>query len=144
MSHTITPLTSYASLSLSLIPVTLTSASILTVFSRVRYSELLYTSCKSIIEERNLPILVDYIGNKGCLTFIKKGKALSSLSNYQDYVHNVDTILEQLFVFYFINRGIWVQTRDEWSISFQITKDDIDAYIACFEEFADKLVELKV
>ena len=124
--------------------VTLISTIRLTLFYRISYSEFLYISCKSIIEERNLPIIIDYIGNKGCLTFIKKGKTLSSLNNYQDYIHNVDTILEQLFVFYFINRGIWVQTRDEWSISFQHTKDDIDAYVACFRAFADKLVELKV
>ena len=127
-----------------LLRLTLISAINLTLFYFFSYSEFLYNSCKSIIEERNLPIIIDYIGNKGCLTFIKREKPLSSINNYQDYVHNVDTILEQLFVFYFINRGIWVQTRDEWSISFQHTKDDIDAYVACFKSFADKLVELKV
>jgi len=42
--------------------------------------------------------IIDYVGNKGCLTFLKKGVLLQSLSNYQQYIRNVDPVLEQLLI----------------------------------------------
>jgi len=102
-------------------------------------SAYMYKGCKAIIDEKKLPVIIDYVGNKGCLTFLKKGIPLESLSNYQEYIRNVDPVLEQLFVFFFINRGLWVQPRDEWSISYQHTKEDIDTFIATFKLFAETI-----
>lgn len=102
-------------------------------------SAYMYKQCKEIIDEKKLPVIIDYVGNKGCLTFLKKGVPLESLSNYQEYIRNVDPVLEQLFVFFFINRGLWVQPRDEWSVSYQHTKEDIDKFVATFKLFAEEI-----
>lgn len=102
-------------------------------------SEYIYRGCKKIIDEKKLPVIIDYVGNKGCLTFLKKGVNLESLSNYQEYIRNVDQVLEQLFVFFFLNRGLWVQPRDEWSISYQHTREDADAFINTFRLLAEKI-----
>lgn len=100
-------------------------------------SARMYNGCKEIIKLFDLPVIIDYVGNKGCLTFLKKGVPIESLSNYQEYIRNVDPVLEQLFVFFFINRGLWVQPRDEWSISYQHTTEDVDTFIATFKLFAE-------
>lgn len=99
-------------------------------------SKHMHDGCQAIIAKHGLPAIVEYIGNKGCITFFKRGVALTSVRNYQEYIQNFDPVMEQLFVYYFINRGIWVQVRDEWSVSYQLSLADAEAFIATFESFA--------
>jgi glutamate-1-semialdehyde aminotransferase len=84
--------------------------------------------------------MTDTIGNKTCVTFFKAGSELSPVRNYQHYIKNVDLVLEQLMVYYFINRGIWVQTRDEISMSYSHTVEDVDRFVAMFESFAQAVI----
>ncbi len=91
---------------------------------------------QAIVSKYNLPVIVDAIGNKGCITFLQKASGLKELANYQDYIRNVDMNLENSFVLFMINRGLWVQPRDEWSISYQHTMADAEKFIALFEQFA--------
>ena len=100
-------------------------------------SKHMHDRCQSIISKYNLPAIVQYVGNKGCITFFKKGCVLRCVSNYQEYVQNVDLVLERLLVVFMFNRGFWVQPRDEWSIGLQHTIEDADAFILNFELFAD-------
>jgi len=51
-------------------------------------------------------------------------------------------VMELLFVYFFINRGIWVQMRDEWSVSYQHTMEDAEAFVATFEQFAVAVKDL--
>ena len=90
----------------------------------------------NVIAKYKLPCMADCIGNKGCITFFKAGAELAPVRNYQHYIRNVDLVLEQLMVYFFINRGIWVQTRDEWSISYSHTAADVERFVDMFEQFA--------
>jgi glutamate-1-semialdehyde 2,1-aminomutase len=96
----------------------------------------------AIIAKYKLPCMVDCIGNKGCITFFKTGAQLTPVKNYQHYIQNVDLVLEQLMVYYFINRGIWVQTRDEWSVSYSHNQDHVDRFLILFDEFAQTVSSL--
>lgn len=99
-------------------------------------SKHMHDGCQAVIRKYGLPAIVEYIGNKGCITFFKRGVELTSVRHYQEYIQNFDPVMEQLFVYFFINRGIWVQVRDEWSVSYQHTLSDADLFISTFEQFA--------
>jgi glutamate-1-semialdehyde aminotransferase len=95
--------------------------------------------CQEIITRYQLPAIVEYVGNKGCITFFKEGHVLTHVAHYQDYIRNVDLVLERLFSVFMFNRGMWVQPRDEWSISYQHTMADADRFVANFELFAQSI-----
>lgn len=99
-------------------------------------SKHMHDRCKEIISQYGLPAIVEYVGNKGCITFFKKDCVLPAVRNYQEYIRNVDPVLERLFSVFMFNRGLWVQPRDEWSISFQHTPEDVEKFISHFELFA--------
>jgi glutamate-1-semialdehyde aminotransferase len=105
-------------------------------------SKSMHDRVKTIIERYELPAIVEYVGNKGCITFFKQGHVLSQVRNYQDYIRNVDLVLERLLTLFMFNRGLWVQPRDEWSISYQHTESDADKFIATFEQFAAAITEV--
>jgi len=107
--------------------------------SLAELSQALRDGIAASVVKFKLPCMVDCVGNKGCITFFKYGSDLTPVRNYQHYIKNVDLVMEQLFVYYFINRGIWVQARDEWSLSFSHSKDDIHLFISLFEQFASTL-----
>ncbi len=102
-------------------------------------SKRMHDGCRSVIESTGIPAVVDYVGNKGCITFFKKGTAVQAVKNYQHYIQNVDLVVEAAFSFFCFNRGLWVQPRDEWSLSYQHTIEDADAFIETFRLFADAI-----
>lgn len=102
-------------------------------------SKYMHDRVKAIIDKHQLPAIVEYVGNKGCITFFKEGHVLPHVRHYQDYIRNVDLILERLFTVFMFNRGLWVQPRDEWSISYQHTQSDADAFVNNFELFAQTI-----
>ena len=105
----------------------------------------MHDRCRAVNAATGIPALVDYVGNKGCITFLKKSSSSSGVTcikNYQDYIRHVDLTVEQLFVFFFVNRGIWVQPRDEWSVSYQHSMEDADKFVSVFELFAYTIKDL--
>lgn len=102
-------------------------------------SRSMHDRCKAIIAQYNLPAIVEYVGNKGCITMFKEGHVLPHVSHYQDYIRNVDLVLERLLVVFMFNRGLWVQPRDEWSISLQHTEQDVERFLQTFELFAQEV-----
>ena len=102
-------------------------------------SKRMHDRCQQIITQYGLPAIVEYVGNKGCITFFKEGHELSHVSNYQEYIRNVDLVLERLLPVFMFNRGLWVQPRDEWSVSFQHTDADLDVFLNTFELFAQTI-----
>ena len=108
-----------------------------------RLSKHMHDRCQDIITKYSLPAIVEYVGNKGCITFFKRGQELPYVRHYQDYIRNVDLVLERLFTVFMFNRGLWVQPRDEWSISYQHTAEDIEKFISIFELFAQEIHETK-
>ena len=61
-------------------------------------SRHLYLHCKELVDTYKMNIIVDYIGNKGCITFLKRDSIVKEVNNYQDYIKNVDLVVEQLYV----------------------------------------------
>jgi len=55
-------------------------------------SQYMHDGCKALIEKHGLNAIVESIGNKGCITFLKKGLSLSSVRHYQEYIQNVDSV----------------------------------------------------
>ena len=104
-------------------------------------SKHMHDRCKAIITQYDLPAIVQYVGNKGCITFFKRDCVRTAVGNYQEYVRNVDLVLERLLVVFMFNRGLWVQPRDEWSIGYQHTMEDAEKFISTFELFASTLKE---
>jgi glutamate-1-semialdehyde 2,1-aminomutase len=102
-------------------------------------SKSMHDRCSAIVAKYSLPAIVEYVGNKGCITFFKRDHVLPHVAHYQDYIRNVDLVLERLFVVFMFNRGLWVQPRDEWSISYQHTTADADRFVENFELFAQAL-----
>lgn len=102
-------------------------------------SRSMYERCLAVVTKYNLPAIVEYVGNKGCITFFQLGQELPFVASYQDYIRNVDLVLERLFVVFMFNRGLWVQPRDEWSVSYQHTAEDADKFVTTFELFAQTL-----
>lgn len=99
-------------------------------------SKHMHDRIQQIITQYTLPAIVGYVGNKGCITFFKQGCVLPAVRHYQDYIRHVDLVLERAFVVFMFNRGMWVQPRDEWSISYQHTTQDAEKFISGFELFA--------
>jgi len=104
-------------------------------------SKFMHDRVKATIDKHKLPAIVEYVGNKGCITFFKKGHELPCVRHYQDYIRNVDLVLERLFTVFMFNRGLWVQPRDEWSVSYQHTQSDAEAFVDNFELFASTISE---
>lgn len=106
-------------------------------------SKYIHDGCKAVVEKTGLNAIVQYLGNKGCITFIKKDSSVKSIAHYQEYIRNVDLVMEQLLVFWMLNRGVWWQPRDEWSVSYQHTLEDADKLIENFALFADAVKDLE-
>jgi glutamate-1-semialdehyde aminotransferase len=102
-------------------------------------SKHMYERCSSIIAQYKLPAIVEYVGNKGCITFFKRDCVQPFVANYQQYVRNVDLVLERLLSLFMFNRGLWVQPRDEWSLNYQHTMEDTERFLANFELFAQTI-----
>ncbi len=102
-------------------------------------SRRMYDGVQSIIASSGIPAIVDYVGNKGCITFFKKGVTIEPVKNYQHYIQSVDLVVETAFSFFCFNRGLWVQPRDEWSLSYQHTMENADAFVEVFRLFADAI-----
>ena len=102
-------------------------------------SRRMYEGVKASIESSGIPAIVDYVGNKGCITFFKKGITIEPVKNYQHYIQSVDLVVETAFSFFCFNRGMWVQPRDEWSLSYQHTIEDADSFVEVFRLFANAI-----
>jgi glutamate-1-semialdehyde 2,1-aminomutase len=93
----------------------------------------LKAGCDAVIERYGLPAYVEGMGAKGCVVF-----APERLREYRDYLTKVDGELSTLGWLYHMNRGIFMTpgVEEEWTLSIAHTDEDLDRYVAVFEEFA--------
>eukprot|EP01036_Dinobryon_divergens_P034511 gene34511-44598_t len=100
-----------------------------------RVSNDLADSCREIIHRYKLPAHIVNLGNKGCI-FVQNGPA-TEVHNYRQFAHHSNRIIEQVLPVYFQNRDVWIQWKDEWTISAQHSQEDINIFISTFESFAE-------
>jgi glutamate-1-semialdehyde 2,1-aminomutase len=76
------------------------------------------------------------VGAKGCVTFSEK-----KIVDYETFKANQDVEVTELAWLYNNNRGIYMTPgrEEEWTLSVAHTDEDVDAYVAVFEEMAGDL-----
>jgi glutamate-1-semialdehyde 2,1-aminomutase len=101
-----------------------------------RLNERLLAGCNEVIERHGLPGYAVGVGAKGCVTFSEK-----RIVDYETFKANQDVEVTELAWLYNNNRGIYMTPgrEEEWTLSVAHADEDVDAYVAVFEEMAADL-----
>ena len=101
-----------------------------------RLNRRLLDGCTAVIERYGLPGYAVGIGAKGCVTFSPE-----RIVDYATFKAHQDVEATELAWVYNMNRGIFMTPgrEEEWTLSVAHTGEDVDAYIAVFEEMAAEL-----
>jgi len=101
-----------------------------------RLNERLLAGCTSVIERSGLPGYAVGVGAKGCVTF-----APERIVDYETFKAHQDVEVTELAWVYNMNRGIFMTPgrEEEWTLSVAHTEEDVDAYVAVFDELATEL-----
>jgi glutamate-1-semialdehyde 2,1-aminomutase len=93
----------------------------------------LLDSCQQIVESHGLPAYTEGLGAKGCVVFAPK-----RMSEYRDYLTDVDDGLSRLAWLYHMNRGIFMTpgAEEEWTLSIAHSDEELQRYVNAFEDFA--------
>jgi glutamate-1-semialdehyde 2,1-aminomutase len=117
-------------------------ASLLEVLTPDAYEQLeqlnerLLEGCTAVIERYGLPGYAVGVGAKGCVTFSPE-----RIVDYETFKAHQDVEVTELAWSYNMNRGIFMTPgrEEEWTLSVAHTDEDVDAYVAVFEEMAAEL-----
>lgn len=95
-------------------------------------------SLESFVQDRGLPAHVVSVGAKGCVTFSQ-----DPVRNYRDFLA-IDDRFNHLHWLMQHNRGVflppWGKT-EQWLISVQHEQEDLDRFLANFDEFSSDVSE---
>jgi len=96
----------------------------------------LLDSCQQIVDDYGLPAYTEGLGAKGCVVFSPK-----RMSEYRDYLTDVDDELSRLAWLYHMNRGVFMTpgAEEEWTLSIAHSEEELQRYIDAFEAFARDL-----
>jgi glutamate-1-semialdehyde 2,1-aminomutase len=94
-------------------------------------NERLITECDAIAAKYDFPAYTVGIRSKGCINF-----ASGKITDYESFIKHQDHELVALAWLYNINRGVIIAPgrEEEWTLSIQHTDEDIDRYVAAFED----------
>jgi glutamate-1-semialdehyde 2,1-aminomutase len=92
--------------------------------------------CTDVIDRYRLSGYAVGVGSKGCVTFSPE-----PVRDYASFKANQDGDLADLGWLYNINRGIFMTPgrEEEWTLSVTHSTEDVDRYIAVFDEMARDL-----
>jgi glutamate-1-semialdehyde 2,1-aminomutase len=101
-----------------------------------RLNERLLAGCTGVIERHGLPGYAVGVGAKGCVTFSPQ-----RVVDYETFKEYQDVEVTELAWVYNMNRGIFMTPgrEEEWTLSVAHTDEDVDAYVAAFDELASEL-----
>ena len=101
-----------------------------------RLNDRLLASCTDVIERHGLPGYAVGVGAKGCVTFSPE-----RIVDYETFKEHQDVEVTELAWVYNLNRGIFMTPgrEEEWTLSVAHTDEDVDAYVAVFDELAAEL-----
>jgi glutamate-1-semialdehyde 2,1-aminomutase len=99
-------------------------------------NERILAGCQEVIDQHGLPGYSVGIGSKGCVTF-----APVKITDYESFKTHQDAELCDLAWLWNINRGIFMTPgrEEEWTLSIRHTTDDVDLFVAVFDELAAAL-----
>ncbi len=94
-------------------------------------NDRIIAGCDAVCKKYGFPGSTVGISSKGCVNF-----ALDKITDYESFIRNQDHELVALAWLYNINRGIVIAPgrEEEWTLSITHTDEDIDRYIAAFED----------
>ncbi len=99
-------------------------------------NDRILAGCTEVVERYGLPGYAVGIASKGCVTF-----SPTPIVDYESFKANQDADLSTLAWLFNLNRGIFMTPgrEEEWTLSVTHTDEAVDAYIACFDEFAQAI-----
>ncbi len=99
-------------------------------------NERILRGCDRVIDQYGLGAYTVGIESKGCVTF-----SPVHITDYESFKAHQDKDLSELAWLYNMNRGIFMTPgrEEEWTLSVQHTQEDVDRYVAVFEEMAHDL-----
>ncbi|HJW75874.1 MAG TPA: aspartate aminotransferase family protein [Thermoleophilia bacterium] len=94
-------------------------------------NDRLITECDAVATKYGFPAYTVGIRSKGCVNF-----ATGKITDYESFIRYQDHELVALAWLYNINRGVIIAPgrEEEWTLSIQHTDEDIDRYVAAFED----------
>ena len=117
-------------------------ANLLDVLTPEAYAHLdhlndrILTGCQAVVDKYELPGYAVGVGSKGCVTF-----STAKITDYESYKANQDAELCDLAWLWNLNREIFMTPgrEEEWTLSVTHTDDDVDHFVAAFDELAAEL-----
>jgi glutamate-1-semialdehyde 2,1-aminomutase len=99
-------------------------------------NDRLLAGCDAVLDKYGLPGYTVGISSKGTVTFSSK-----KIVDYKTFIENQDADMSALAWAWNMNRGVYMTPgrEEEWTLSVVHSFDDVDRYVASFEEMADEL-----
>ncbi|MDH5438548.1 MAG: aspartate aminotransferase family protein [Candidatus Bathyarchaeota archaeon] len=106
-----------------------------------KLSGMLAKGYQEIIKDAKIDALVKWAGTSGTVHFTKAKK----IENWRDFVNTIDIARWFLYTVIMLNRGIVPSALgpdEQWTISVQHTKEDIEKHLEVFKEIAGHVRKL--
>lgn len=99
-------------------------------------NDRIVAGCQEVIDRYALPGYAVGVGSKGCVTF-----APVQITDYESFKEHQDSELCDLAWLWNLNRGIFMTPgrEEEWTLSVTHTDEDVDHFVAVFDELAAEL-----
>ncbi len=99
-------------------------------------NDRIVSGCQDVIDRYELPGYSIGVGSKGCVTF-----APVQITDYESFKEHQDAELCELAWLWNLNRGIFMTPgrEEEWTLSVTHTDEDVDHFVAVFDELASAL-----
>ncbi len=99
-------------------------------------NDRIVAGCQDVIDRHALPGYAVGVGSKGCVTF-----APVQITDYESFKEHQDAELCELAWLWNLNRGIFMTPgrEEEWTLSVTHTDEDVDHFVAVFDELAAEL-----
>jgi glutamate-1-semialdehyde 2,1-aminomutase len=101
-------------------------------------NDRLTSECDAVCARYGFPGYTVGIRSKGCVSF-----ATGRITDYESFQQYQDGSLSELAWLYHFNRGVLMAPgrEEEWTLSIQHTDEDVDRYVAAFEELVRELTQ---
>ncbi|HEY7731511.1 MAG TPA: aspartate aminotransferase family protein, partial [Gaiellaceae bacterium] len=99
-------------------------------------NERIVAGCQAVIDRHGFPGYAIGVGSKGCVTF-----SPVKITDYESFKQNQDAELADLAWLYNMNRGIFMTPgrEEEWTLSVRHSEEDVDHFVAVFDDLAGEL-----
>ncbi|NQV06265.1 aspartate aminotransferase family protein [bacterium] len=93
----------------------------------------LLDGCQDVCDRYDLPAYTIGVASKGCVMFSSE-----RVVDYRSYAEHFDDSLNYLAWLYHMNNGVYLTpgADEQWTLSIMHTDDELDHYVAVFEDFA--------